>query len=31
MRRLFLLIYGLSGGAGLIYEILWTRQLTLQR
>lgn len=29
MRRLFLFIYGLSGGAGLIYEILWTRQLTL--
>jgi hypothetical protein len=29
MRRLFLLIYGLSGAAGLIYEILWTRQLTL--
>ena len=29
MRRLFLLFYGLSGAAGLIYEVLWTRQLTL--
>ena len=29
MRRLFLLLYGLSGAAGLIYEVLWTRQLTL--
>ncbi|HEX7779496.1 MAG TPA: fused MFS/spermidine synthase [Vicinamibacterales bacterium] len=29
MRRLFLLLYGLSGAAGLIYEVVWTRQLTL--
>ncbi|HYN09992.1 MAG TPA: fused MFS/spermidine synthase [Vicinamibacterales bacterium] len=29
MRRLFLVLYGLSGAAGLIYEVLWTRQLTL--
>ncbi len=29
MRGLFLLLYGLSGAAGLIYEVLWTRQLTL--
>jgi spermidine synthase len=29
MRRLFLLLYGASGAAGLIYEVLWTRQLTL--
>jgi spermidine synthase len=29
MRRFFLLLYGLSGAAGLIYEVLWTRQFTL--
>ena len=28
-RRLFLLLYSLSGGAALVYEIAWTRLLTL--
>ena len=30
MRRLFLLVYGVSGTAALIYEVTWTRLLTLQ-
>ena len=29
-RRLFLLVYGLSGAAALIYEVTWTRLLTLE-
>ncbi|MFP5379736.1 MAG: hypothetical protein ACLGHP_08325, partial [Vicinamibacteria bacterium] len=29
-RRLFLLVYGVSGAAALIYEVAWTRLLTLQ-
>ena len=29
-RRLFLLVYGVSGAAALIYEVTWTRLLTLQ-
>jgi spermidine synthase len=29
-RRLFVLIYAASGAAALIYEVTWTRQLTLQ-
>jgi spermidine synthase len=29
MRRLFLLVYGVSGVAALIYEVTWTRLLTL--
>ena len=29
-RRLFLLVYGISGAAALIYEVTWTRLLTLQ-
>ena len=28
MRRLFLLVYGVSGAAALIYEVTWTRLLT---
>lgn len=28
-RALFLLLFGLSGAAGLVYEVVWTRQLTL--
>ena len=30
MRRLFLLVYGVSGASALIYEVAWTRLLTLQ-
>jgi spermidine synthase len=30
LRRLFLLIYGASGAAALIYEVTWTRLLTLE-
>jgi len=30
LRRLFLLVYGISGAAGLLYEVAWTRLLTLQ-
>ena len=30
MSRLFVLIYAASGGAALIYEVTWTRLLTLQ-
>src|SRR5688572_2963342 len=30
MRRLFLLVYGVSGAAALIYEVTQTRLLTLQ-
>jgi spermidine synthase len=30
LRRLFLLVYALSGAAGLLYEVAWTRLLTLQ-
>lgn len=29
-RRLFLIVYGLSGAAALIYEVTWTRLLTLE-
>src|SRR3954470_15027298 len=29
-RRLFVLLYALSGAAALIYEVAWTRLLTLQ-
>ena len=29
MRKTFLLIYGVSGAAALIYEVVWTRFLTL--
>src|SRR5258706_7581427 len=29
-RRIFLLVYGASGAAALIYEVAWTRLLTLQ-
>jgi spermidine synthase len=30
LRRLFLLVYGVSGAAALIYEVTWTRLLTLE-
>ena len=30
MRRLFILLYAASGAAALIYEVTWTRLLTLQ-
>ncbi len=30
IRRLFLLAYGVSGAASLIYEVTWTRLLTLE-
>lgn len=30
MRRAFVLIYAVSGGAALVYEVTWTRLLTLQ-
>ena len=30
MRRLFLLVYGASGAAALVYEVVWTRLLTLR-
>src|SRR4051812_40914138 len=29
-RRFFLLLYAASGAAALVYEVAWTRQLTLQ-
>ena len=29
-RRAFVLVYALSGAAGLVYEVAWTRLLTLQ-
>jgi spermidine synthase len=29
-RKLFFLVYGLSGFAALVYEVVWTRLLTLQ-
>src|SRR3954454_21849388 len=29
-RRLFVLLYALSGAAALVYEVTWTRMLTLQ-
>src|SRR5262249_3094606 len=29
-RRAFVLVYTLSGAAGLVYEVTWTRLLTLQ-
>src|SRR4029079_15778778 len=29
-RRLFILLYAASGAAALVYEVTWTRQLTLQ-
>src|SRR5829696_5704300 len=29
-RRLFILLYAASGAAALVYEVAWTRQLTLQ-
>ncbi|HEX7137782.1 MAG TPA: hypothetical protein VF219_08045, partial [Vicinamibacterales bacterium] len=29
-RRVFVLVYALSGAAGLVYEVAWTRLLTLQ-
>ena len=29
-RRLFILVYTASGAAALIYQVVWTRLLTLQ-
>jgi len=29
-RRLFVLLYAASGAAALVYEVTWTRLLTLQ-
>ncbi|HET9831603.1 MAG TPA: hypothetical protein VFP91_07835 [Vicinamibacterales bacterium] len=29
-RRIFILLYGASGAATLVYEVVWTRLLTLQ-
>src|SRR3954454_8257057 len=29
-RRLFVLLYALSGAAALVYEVTWTRMLTMQ-